>query len=130
MRLQAVEMTRNNRAWKSQVRDSHIPTAVDGEHVASRQQHTRITLRAASVLTSRHCCTFPCIKSAAVILSRYLRFQHTERSLEDSIKLAIDPANHLIEICTAKDDVLRPSSRERAASDVVLRGLVSRATKT
>ncbi len=39
---------------------------------------------------------FLCIKSAG-ILSRYLRFQHTKRSLEESIKLAIDPANYLIE---------------------------------
>ncbi len=48
MRVQAVEMTRNNRAWKSQRRGFHIPHRLDGEHVSSQQQHKRITLRAAT----------------------------------------------------------------------------------
>ena len=68
MRLQAVEMTRNNRAWKSQMRDSHIPTA----STASTLRHDNSTIASRVVLrrtlTSRHCRKFPCIKSAGVVL--------------------------------------------------------------
>lgn len=103
MRVQAVEMTRNNRAWKSQMRDSHIPTA----STASTLRHNNSTSAYRFECDACRCHTFSCIKSAVVVLSRCLRFQHTERRLEDSMKLAIDPANYLIEICTAKDDVLR-----------------------
>ena len=58
MRVQAVEMTRNNRAWKSQMRDSHISTA----STASMFRHNNSTSTSRFVLrrtfTSRRCCTF------------------------------------------------------------------------
>jgi hypothetical protein len=46
-------------------------------------------------------------ESAVIVFVSLSHFKHRAHRLEDSIKLALDPANYLIEPGTAKDDVLR-----------------------
>jgi hypothetical protein len=46
-------------------------------------------------------------ESAVIVFVSLSHLKHRAHRLEDSIKLALDPANHLIEPGKAKDDVLR-----------------------
>jgi hypothetical protein len=46
--VQAVEMTRNDRAWKSQVRDFHITHRLDGEQLIHNTSSPIAAITAAS----------------------------------------------------------------------------------